>query len=163
MSVRTKKPPTDAQCTLAFMGPVAQAEAAREALQALGFRVLERDSHTEKIASHIQRTSKAGRFLRGHQDVMPHLSHSQVVERDTRLSLPVPWRETFPPLDEAERPGRMLRAARTREALTQMQLARLTGIPQRHLSEMELGKRPIGKDRAKRLADALQVDYRLLL
>jgi transcriptional regulator with XRE-family HTH domain len=57
----------------------------------------------------------------------------------------------------------MLRAARTREDLTQMQLARLTGIPQRHLSEMEQGKRPIGKDRAKRLAEALQVDYRVFL
>jgi transcriptional regulator with XRE-family HTH domain len=57
----------------------------------------------------------------------------------------------------------MLRAARTREDLTQTQLARLTGIPQRHLSEMEQGKRTIGKERAKTLAKALNVDYRLFL
>jgi plasmid maintenance system antidote protein VapI len=82
---------------------------------------------------------------------------------DADLSLPVVWREAFPPLDDTERPGRMLRAARTREDLTQMQLARLTGIPQRHLSAMEQGKRAIGKERAKKLAEVLHVDYRLFL
>jgi transcriptional regulator with XRE-family HTH domain len=82
---------------------------------------------------------------------------------DAEKALAVPWREAFPPLDDAERPGRMLRAARTREDLTQMQLARLTGIPQRHLSEMEHGKRTIGKERAKKLAEVLQVDYHVFL
>ena len=163
MSVRTKTPPTDAQCTLAFVGPAAQAEAAREALQALGFRALEGDSPPEKTASHAHRTSKAGRFLREQLDVMPHLRHAQGVEGDTKISMPVPWRDAFPPLAETERPGRMLRAARTKEALSQIQLAALTGIPQRHLSEMEQGKRVIGKERAKKLATALHVDYRVLL
>jgi len=76
---------------------------------------------------------------------------------------PVPWREAFPPLSETERPGRMLRAARTKEDLTQRQLSALTGIPQHHLSEMEHGKRTIGKERAKKLAEALQIDYRMFL
>jgi transcriptional regulator with XRE-family HTH domain len=57
----------------------------------------------------------------------------------------------------------MLRAARTREDLSQIQLAELTGIPQRHISEMEHGKRPIGKARAKKLAHVLQIDYHVLL
>jgi DNA-binding XRE family transcriptional regulator len=56
-----------------------------------------------------------------------------------------------------------LRAYRTREGLTQKQLADLTGIPQHHISEMENGKRSIGKERAKKLADALHCDYRQLL
>jgi len=57
-----------------------------------------------------------------------------------------------------------LRAYRTRENLTQKQLASLTGIPQHHISEMENGKRGIGKDRARKLADALHVsDYRVFL
>jgi len=57
-----------------------------------------------------------------------------------------------------------LRSYRTREGLTQVQLARMTGIPQRHISEMENGKRGIGKERARILAKALKVsDYRLLL
>jgi DNA-binding XRE family transcriptional regulator len=57
-----------------------------------------------------------------------------------------------------------LRAYRTRENLTQKQLAALTGIPQHHISEMENGKRPIGKERARKLAEALHVtDWRMLV
>ena len=56
-----------------------------------------------------------------------------------------------------------LRAYRNREGLTQKQLAELTGIPQHHISEMENGKRSIGKERARRLAEALHCDYRQLL
>lgn len=56
-----------------------------------------------------------------------------------------------------------LQAYRTREELNQKQLAELTGIPQHHISEMENGKRSIGKERAKKLAEALHCDYRQLL
>lgn len=57
-----------------------------------------------------------------------------------------------------------LRAYRTRENLTQKELAARTGIPQHHLSEMENGKRPIGKERARKLAEALGVaDWRMLV
>ncbi|OQX04830.1 MAG: transcriptional regulator [Desulfobulbaceae bacterium A2] len=56
-----------------------------------------------------------------------------------------------------------LRGLRCRENLTQRQLAEATGIPQRHLSEMENGKRPIGKERAKVLGKALNADYRRFL
>jgi len=56
-----------------------------------------------------------------------------------------------------------LRAYRHRENLTQKQLSELTGIPQHHISEMENGKRGIGKERARKLADALHCDYRRLL
>jgi transcriptional regulator with XRE-family HTH domain len=56
-----------------------------------------------------------------------------------------------------------LRGLRHRENLTQRQLSELTGIPQRHISEMENGKRVIGKELAKVLARALHADYRMLL
>src|SRR5262249_2640339 len=82
-------------------------------------------------------------------------------EADTRDT--VPWREAFPPIPDTELQGRMLRAARSKEGVTQSHLAQLTGIPQRHLSEMEHGKRSIGKERAKKLAQVLHVDYHLLL
>ena len=49
------------------------------------------------------------------------------------------------------------------EGITQRELARLVGVPQRHLSEMERGKRPIGKEMAKKLGKALGIDYRVLL
>ena len=57
-----------------------------------------------------------------------------------------------------------LRAYRTREDLTQKDLSLMTGIPQHHISEMENGKRTIGKERARKLAQALNVsDYRVFL
>ena len=59
--------------------------------------------------------------------------------------------------------GVYLKGIRYREDLTQVQLAELTGIPRRHISEMENGKRPIGKAAARKLADVLHADYRLFL
>ena len=56
-----------------------------------------------------------------------------------------------------------LKGYRYRENLTQQQLAELTGIPQRHISEMENDKRGIGKDNALKLAKVLNTDYRLFL
>ena len=44
-----------------------------------------------------------------------------------------------------------------------MQLAEKTGIPRRHISEMENGKRPIGKKNARLLGEALGIEPRLLL
>jgi hypothetical protein len=75
----------------------------------------------------------------------------------------VPWREAFPQWTDTALPGVTLAGARHKEGLTQAALAQASGIPQRHLSEMERGKRPIGKDRAKALAQILDVDYRIFL
>jgi DNA-binding XRE family transcriptional regulator len=71
--------------------------------------------------------------------------------------------EAFP--EYGENPlGLALRGARHREELTQRALAETTGIPQRHISEMESGKRQIGRERAKKIAAALHVsDYRVFL
>lgn len=75
----------------------------------------------------------------------------------------IPWRDAFPELADSELPGMSLRGARHREGLTQVELAQLSGIPQRHISEMENGRRAIGKNRAHKLADVLNVDYRIFL
>ena len=75
----------------------------------------------------------------------------------------VAWREAFPEYDENSLPGVALTGARTKEGLTQQKLAEMTGIPQRHISEMENGKRPIGKERAKKLAKALNIGYKVFL
>ena len=74
----------------------------------------------------------------------------------------VPWRECFPYTDE-QLPGITLAGARGREGLTQRELAKLTGIPQRHISEMENGKRTIGKEVAKKLGKALNISYKAFL
>lgn len=59
--------------------------------------------------------------------------------------------------------GVCIRGGRGKEGLTQKQLAGLTGIAQHHISEMENGKRPIGKETARKLAAALNIDYRVFL
>ncbi|MFA6011952.1 MAG: helix-turn-helix transcriptional regulator [Desulfobacteraceae bacterium] len=74
----------------------------------------------------------------------------------------VDYREAFPEYKGKENQT-ALRAYRLREGLTQVQIADLAGIPRRHISDMENGRRPIGKENAKKLADVLNTDYRMLL
>lgn len=74
----------------------------------------------------------------------------------------VPAEEVSPELVSNPR-GVYLKGIRYREELTQEQLAEKTGIPRRHISEMESGKRTIGKANARKLADALKANYRLFL
>jgi len=59
--------------------------------------------------------------------------------------------------------GHALRGARYREDVSQRQLAKLTGVSVQNISAMEHGRRPIGKEMAKRLAKVLNTDWRLLL
>ena len=73
-----------------------------------------------------------------------------------------PWRDALGYTAEAM-PGVLLSGARYREGLTQAQLAEKTGIPRRHISERENGKRPIGKKNARLLGEALGIEPRLLL
>jgi DNA-binding XRE family transcriptional regulator len=75
---------------------------------------------------------------------------------------PTAWKDSFPGLQDNET-GTYLAGARHREGLTQRQLAEKSGIPQRHISEMENGKRPIGKENAKKLATVLNADWRAFL
>lgn len=60
-------------------------------------------------------------------------------------------------------PGTNLRGLRYREDLTQAALAKLSGIPRNHISEMENGKRPIGRQTARKLAEVLNTDPRMFL
>ena len=71
----------------------------------------------------------------------------------------VAWKEIYPHFSG----GVTLRGARKREGLTQKQQAGLLGINQTNLSEMEHGKRPIGKEMARCLAKVLRVDHRVFL
>lgn len=80
---------------------------------------------------------------------------------DQRSKDSIPWQESVH-FDEIHA-GSYLSGARFREGLTQAALSERTGIPRRHISEMENGKRPIGKANARKLSKALNLDPRVLL
>ncbi|HSW73106.1 MAG TPA: helix-turn-helix transcriptional regulator [Chlamydiales bacterium] len=76
----------------------------------------------------------------------------------------IPWRElASESIEKYSEPGHMVRAGRYKADLTQQELADLLGILPHHISEMEHGKRPIGKNMAKALGKALKIDYRVFL
>lgn len=73
----------------------------------------------------------------------------------------IPWRESAQYRELLQNPPAVfLSGARYREGLTQAELAARADIPRRHISEMENGKRPIGKQNARKLAEVLNVDPR---
>ncbi len=71
----------------------------------------------------------------------------------------ISWAEAFPD----RHPGHVLAGARYRENMTQKALSALVGCRPSHISEMEHGRRPIGKEMAKRLAAALGASYKVFL
>lgn len=59
--------------------------------------------------------------------------------------------------------GTLIQGLRYRENLSQAELAKAIRVTQGDLSKMENGKRPVGKEIAKRLAALFKSDYRLFL
>lgn len=59
--------------------------------------------------------------------------------------------------------GALLKGLRYREGLTQVELAKKLKISQANLSAMENGRRSIGKEFAKRIANLFGLDYRIFL
>ena len=66
-------------------------------------------------------------------------------------------------INEAGEPGLLLKGLRGREGLSQIEFAKKINITQTNLSAIENGRRSVGKDLAKRIADVFEIDYRLLL
>ena len=76
----------------------------------------------------------------------------------------VPWQEAFQErFKKIGKPAIMIRGARTKEGMSQVQLAKKLGIDQADLSKMENGKRTIGKNMAKKLGKILRIHYQLFL
>ncbi len=59
--------------------------------------------------------------------------------------------------------GALLKGLRTREGLTQLEFSERIEVTQSNLSNMENGRRPIGKIIAKRIEKIFKVDYRYFL
>jgi ribosome-binding protein aMBF1 (putative translation factor) len=97
------------------------------------------------------------------QAVLTLLSENQPLKRTDNFES-IPADEVFKELDARyTRPGVALRGARTKEGLSQVDLAKKLGVSQTDLSKMEHGKRPIGKKMAIRLAKIFKIDYRVFL
>lgn len=76
----------------------------------------------------------------------------------------IPWEQAAADrIAKYKQAGLVLRGARYREGISQKELAKKCGISQDNLSRMENGKRTIGEKTAKKLAKALNIDYRLLI
>ena len=67
--------------------------------------------------------------------------------------------DVFPDLG----PESALRGTRGLREMPQAQLAAASGVHKSHLSGMERGRRPIGKEMAKRLGKALHMNWRIFL
>ena len=77
----------------------------------------------------------------------------------------IPWRESAKERIAASggESAHMVKSAREGAGLTQAQLAKKLNIPQSNISQVETGKRSVGKNLAKRLAKIFNLDYRVFL
>lgn len=72
--------------------------------------------------------------------------------------------DLFAELDQKyTKAGVLLQGLRNREGLSQVEFAKKISVTQSDLSKMELGKRPIGRTIAKRIAEVFNVNYRLFM
>jgi DNA-binding XRE family transcriptional regulator len=77
----------------------------------------------------------------------------------------IPWRKAAGKRIKASggESAHMVRVSREMAKMTQVELAGLLKMPQANVSQIETGKRPVGKVLAKRLAKVFKVDYRVFL
>lgn len=116
----------------------------------------------ERTKKHHTEKPLEARFVGNREQIMKLRDFAKEIGLDDTTET-VTVAEAFPGY-EANPLGMALRGARYREGFTQRQLAELTGIQQRHISELENGKRQMGREWARKLAEALNVsDYRMLL
>jgi len=85
--------------------------------------------------------------------------HVVVEEADDEDGGALPLAEVFP----EKSPGRLIRGLRTREGITQKELARRLGVTQNNISDMERGKRAVSVKMAKRIEEEFSVSYRVFL
>ena len=76
----------------------------------------------------------------------------------------IPANEVFRDLDQKYgKVGATIRGFRSRDNMTQVQLAQKLAMRQGHVSEIEHGRRTIGKKLAQKLAKIFDTDYHLFL
>jgi ribosome-binding protein aMBF1 (putative translation factor) len=93
------------------------------------------------------------------KSLMTLISDYELKEENT-----IPWREAYQEeIEKYSEAGLMIRGSRSKEELTQKELAERLGTNQANVAAMESGQRAVGKSMAKRLAKIFKVDYRVFL
>lgn len=83
----------------------------------------------------------------------------KIAAKSNSKKVSTPWREVFKEeIEKYGESGLMLRGSRYKAEMTQKDVADALGISQNHISEMENGKRPIGKVMALRFAKLFKTD-----
>ena len=109
------------------------------------------------------RSGRRYRLTPSKAKVVLKLIQELAVDDDNESEL-VPADEVFKDLHKKYgKGGSVVRGMRAREGLTQVELAEKIGVPQTDISQIENGKRPIGKKMAERLAKVFNSDYRVFL
>ena len=76
----------------------------------------------------------------------------------------IPWRQVAKEnIEKFTEAGLAVKGARYKAEMTQQELADAIGARAHHISEMEHGKRSIGKEMAHRLSKVLNVNYKVFL
>lgn len=95
------------------------------------------------------------------QELFVILKPFKVIDEDDEL---IPADEVFKKLHQKYgKVGTTIRGFRAREGMTQVELAKKLNIRQSHVSQMEHGKRAIGKKLAQKLAKLFNTHYQLFL
>ena len=107
-----------------------------------------------------QDAKAALRLLRG-VVLMP----AKAVDRAKNDEPARPWREVLGEVlnKHGGEAAAMVRACRDAKGLTQQQLAAAVGLQKSNISEIERGRRAVGKTLARKLAAVLDTDYRMFL
>jgi len=98
--------------------------------------------------------------------ILPKIEADGLIQMLSKYELKdsVPWRESLSKtMKKYSEGGAMLKSERLLAELTQVDLAKKIKVPQHVISELENGKRPIGKVMAARFAKVFKTDYRLFL
>lgn len=102
--------------------------------------------------------------MSAHTRKHPTKEASYITSKQADEEKSVSWREAFQEgIEQFSEIGLMLKGGRHKAGLTQKALADQIGVKPHHISEMEHGKRPIGKNMAHKLAKIFGIDYRVFL
>jgi DNA-binding XRE family transcriptional regulator len=84
----------------------------------------------------------------------------EVIDDDTEDVFKTDW---FKKISANDSPGKTLRVYRTRDGMSQAELAKRLGIFKQHVSNMENGSRAISQEMAKQLGELFGISYKRFL